>query len=50
MITDQFGNPTIDPQSITDSVLTMVWALFSLFPAAFALIMMLLSYLYPIKK
>jgi hypothetical protein len=24
--------------------------LFSLFPAAFALIMMLLSYLYPIKK
>lgn len=50
MITDQFGNPTIDPQSITNSVLTMVWALFSLFPAAFALIMMLLSYLYPIKK
>ena len=36
--------------SITDSVLQMVWALFSLFPAALALLLILLSYLYPIKK
>ncbi len=50
MITDRFGNPTIDPASITSSVLTMVWALFSLFPALFALVMMGLVMLYPIKK
>lgn len=50
MINDQFGNPIIDPASITDSVLKMVWALFSLFPAALALLLILLSYLYPIKK
>lgn len=50
MINDQFGNPIIDPASITDSVLEMVWALFSLFPAALALLLILLSYLYPIKK
>ena len=50
MINDQFGNPIIDPASITDSVLQMVWALFSLFPAALALLLILLSYLYPIKK
>src|SRR3712207_9480130 len=30
MIPDQFGAPMIDPASITDSVLTMVWSLFSL--------------------
>ena len=50
MVNDQFGNPIIDPASITDSVLQMVWALFSLFPAALALLLILLSYLYPIKK
>ena len=33
-----------------ESVRTMVWALFSLFPALFALIIMLLIRLYPIKK
>jgi len=50
MIQDDFGNPTIDPTSITDSVLSMVWSLFSLFPALFALIIILLTYKYPIKK
>ena len=50
MENDQFGNPVIDPASITSSVLSMVWALFSLFPAALALVLILLSYLYPIKK
>ncbi len=50
MVKDAFGNPVIDPTSITSSVLTMVWALFSLFPAFLALILMLLAYLYPIKK
>lgn len=50
MVKDAFGNPVIDPSSITSSVLTMVWALFPLFPAFLALILMLLAYLYPIKK
>ncbi|MCR4853151.1 MAG: glycoside-pentoside-hexuronide (GPH):cation symporter [Prevotella sp.] len=50
MVTDQFGNTSVDPASITDSVLTMVWSLFSLFPAIFALIIILLTIIYPIKK
>ena len=50
MVTDQFGNTSVDPASITDSVLTMVWSLFSLFPAIFALIIILLTIVYPIKK
>lgn len=50
MITDDFGNTIIDPASVTDSVLTMVWSLFSLFPAAIALLLMLLAYKFPIKK
>ena len=50
MTTDASGNSVIDPLYITDSVLTMVWALFSLFPAAIALIMLGLTYVYPIKK
>ena len=50
MINDKFGNPIIDPASITDSVLQMVWALFSLCPAALALLLILLSCLYPIKE
>ncbi len=50
MVTDSMGNTTIDPVSITDSVLTMVWSLFSLFPAFIALLLMLLAYKFPIKK
>lgn len=50
MIQDQFGNPTIDPASITDSVLTMVWSLFSLFPAGIAAVMAVMVYFFPIKK
>ena len=50
MVKDQFGNTSVDPASITDSVLTMVWSLFSLFPAIFALIIILLTIVYPIKK
>ena len=50
MIRDEMGNTSVDPASITDSVLNMVWYLFSLFPAVIALIIILLTYLYPIKK
>lgn len=50
MITDEMGNTSIDPASITDSVLTMVWSLFSLFPAIIAVVLMILSYKFPIKK
>ena len=50
MTTDDMGNAIVDPASITDGVLTMVWSLFSLFPAAIALIMVLLIMKYPIKK
>ncbi|MCC8113736.1 MAG: MFS transporter [Bacteroidales bacterium] len=50
MIADEFGNLSIDPASINDSVKTMIWSLFSLFPAALALIMCGLAYLYPIRK
>ena len=50
MVTDTMGNTSIDPASVTDSVLTMVWSLFSLFPAAIALLLMLLAYKFPIKK
>ncbi|ERK38283.1 glycoside/pentoside/hexuronide transporter [Segatella baroniae F0067] len=50
MVPDRFGNAVIDPSSITDSVLTMVWSLFSLFPAAIAFLMLFLIYKYPIKK
>ena len=47
--TDTVGQTFV---TITDeeSVRTMVWALFSLFPALFALIIILLIRLYPIKK
>jgi len=48
MITDAMGNSTIDPASVTDSVTTMVWALFSLIPAAIAVIMAVLLYFYPL--
>ena len=50
MIPDQFGNSVIDPASVTSAVLTMVWSLFSLIPAAIAVIMLALTYFYPIKK
>ena len=50
MIPDDFGNMSIDPSSVTESVRTMVWSLFSLIPAAIALIMGFLAYKFPIKK
>ena len=50
MIADDFGNTVIDPTSVTSSVLTMVWSLFSLFPALIALIMGILAYYFPLKK
>ena len=50
MITDSTGNSIVDPTSITDSVLSMIWSLFSLFPAAIVVIMLLLTYKYPINK
>ena len=50
MVKDEMGNESIDPASITESVKTMVWALFSLFPAVIALIMGILAYKFPLKK
>ena len=50
MMTDEMGNTMVDPASITDSVLSMVWSLFSLIPAVIAALMVLLIKLYPIKK
>jgi len=50
MTTDAMGNSIVDPASITSSVLTMIWSLFSLFPAVIALIMVLLIKKYPIRK
>lgn len=50
MIPDEFGNNVIDPASVTQSVRTMVWALFSLIPAAIALAMTWLAYKYPLEK
>ena len=50
MIPDEFGNMSIDPASVTDSVCTMVWSLFSLIPAVIAVIMGLLAYKFPLKK
>jgi len=49
-MTDEMGNTSVDPASITDSVLQMVWSLFSLFPAIIAAVMVVLIKLYPIKK
>ena len=50
MLKDEMGNESIDPASVTESVRTMIWALFSLFPAAIALLMGALAFIYPIKK
>ena len=50
MIQDDFGNTIIDPASVTESVKTMVWALFSVIPAAIAVVLAWLAYKFPIKK
>ena len=50
MIPDEFGNMSIDPASVNDSVRTMVWSLFSLIPAAIAVIMGVLAYKFPLNK
>lgn len=50
MIPDEFGNSVIDPESVTSAVRTMVWSLFSLIPAAIAIIMGWLAYRFPIRK
>lgn len=50
MVTDEMGNTAIDPASITDNVLMMAWALFTLFPAAIAVIIGFMSYYFPLKK
>lgn len=50
MIPDGFGNQVIDPASVTDSVRTMVWSLFSLIPAILAAIMGFLTLKFPLKK
>lgn len=50
MVADAMGNESIDPASVTDSVKTMIWAIFSLFPAVIALIMCALVHIFPIKK
>ena len=49
-VTDAFGNEVIDLASVTPTVQTMVWALFSLIPAVIAVIMGVLAYFFPIKK
>lgn len=50
MIPDEFGNSVIDPQSVTAAVRTMVWSLFSIIPAAIAVVMGWLAYRFPIRK
>jgi len=50
MIPDEFGNNVIDPASVTETVKTMVWSIFSLIPAVLGLIMAYLAYKFPIKK
>ena len=48
--TDEVTGQTVITITNEESVRQMIWALFSLFPAAIALIMAFLIYLYPIKK
>jgi GPH family glycoside/pentoside/hexuronide:cation symporter len=48
--TDEVTGETIITITDMESVRSMVWALFSIFPAAIVVIMMGLLYLYPIKK
>ena len=50
MIPDDMGNMVLDPASVTSSVKTMVWSLFSLIPAGLAVIMAFLAYKFPLKK
>lgn len=50
MIPNEMGNLVIDPETVTDSVRTMVWSLFSLIPAGIAVVMGWLAYRFPIKK
>ena len=48
--TDEATGQTIITITDMESVKSMIWALFSLFPAAIALVMLFLLYKYPIKK
>ena len=48
--TDPVTGQTVVTITNEASVQQMVWSLFTLFPAAFALLIMLLLRLYPIKK
>lgn len=50
MVADEMGNESIDPASVTEGVKTMIWAIFSLFPAVIALVMCWLVRIFPIKK
>lgn len=47
---DKSGNETVITIEKMDSVRNMIWMLFSIFPAIFALIIVFLTKLYPIKK
>lgn len=49
-ITDEMGNAMMDPASVTASVKTMIWALFSVIPAGIALIMGILLKFYPLSS
>jgi len=48
--TDETTGQTIVTITNEESVRTMIWSLFSLFPAIIALIIVFLIYKYPIKK
>ena len=48
--TDMLTGETIVTITNEEAVRTMVWALFSLFPAVIAAIMTLLAYKFPLKK
>ena len=47
---DKSGNETVITIENMDSVRNMIWMLFSIFPAIFALLIVFLTKLYPIKK
>ena len=47
---DKSGNNTVITIDKMESVRSMVWMLFSIFPAIFALLIVFLTKLYPIKK
>jgi GPH family glycoside/pentoside/hexuronide:cation symporter len=48
--TNMLTGETVVTITNEESVRTMVWALFSLFPAVIAAIMVILAYKFPIKK